>query len=111
MHRQFIKWPSSGWLKLQKELYNYYKILIRGGRDLVYKSRACVQTGGGKLETFINHVGMVCPLCWLEGLGLATLVSGGVTVVGCCGRGHPELKQMAAVGMCYCGRGPYPARW
>jgi hypothetical protein len=32
-------------------------------------------------------------MCWLEGLGLATLVSGGVTVVCCCGRGHPEMKQ------------------
>jgi hypothetical protein len=53
-----------------------------------------VQTGGGKLDTCINHVGMVCPLCWLEGLGLATLVFGGVTVVCCCGRGHPEMKQV-----------------
>jgi hypothetical protein len=77
----------------------------------VYKSRACVQTGGGNLDTCINHVSMVCPLCWLEGLDLVTLVSGGVTVVCCCGCGHPEMKQVAASGVCCCGRGPYPARW
>jgi hypothetical protein len=53
-----------------------------------------------KLDTRINHVGIVCPLCWFEGLGLATLVSGGVAVVFCCGRGHPEMKQVAVAGVC-----------
>jgi hypothetical protein len=42
-----------------------------------------VQAGGGKLDTCIKHVGVVCSLCWLEGLGLATLVSGGVTLNTC----------------------------
>jgi hypothetical protein len=70
-----------------------------------------VQAGGGKLDTCINHVSMVCPLCWLEGPGLETLVSRGVTVVCCCGRGHPEMKQVVAVGVRCCGRVRYPAHW
>jgi hypothetical protein len=70
-----------------------------------------VHVGGGKLDTCIKHFGMVCPLGWFEGPGLATLVSGGVTVVCCCGLGHPEMKQVPAVGVCCCGMGPYPARW
>jgi hypothetical protein len=107
MFRPFLNWSSSGWNTVQEELYNYYNIIIRGGgRDLVYKMQGVCADRWWKLDTCINHVGIVCPLCWLERMGLATLVSGGVTVVCRCGRGHPEMNDVAAAGVCCCGRGP-----
>jgi hypothetical protein len=100
---------------VQEELYNYYNNHWGGGggvgtRSLLQNHGVCADWWW-KLDTCINHVGMVCPLCWLEGLCLATLVLGGVIVVCCCGRGHPEMNEVAAAGVCCCGRGPYPSRW
>jgi hypothetical protein len=96
---------------VQEELYNYCNLIIRGGgRDLVYKKQGVCADWWWKLDTYLKHVGIVCPFCCLEGLGLATLVSGGVTAVCCCGRGHPEMNEVAAAGVCCCGRDPYPSR-
>jgi hypothetical protein len=88
MFRPFLNWPSSGWIQCQRNYIPTVNMIIcvtvstkRGGRDLVYKKQGMCADWWWKLDTCINHVGIVCPLLvscvGLRGLGLVALVAGG----------------------------------